>query len=65
MVISYIYLPRYRTSPILNMAGIDMFVFLFPPAVCSSVNHGPHSRKAFICCTKLGKCVLSDHKKSL
>lgn len=47
MVISFIYLPRYRISPILNMGSIDMLVFLFPPEVCSSVNHGPHSKKAF------------------
>lgn len=55
------------------MGSIDMLVFLFPPAVCSSVNHSLHSKKAFICHNKLGKCVLSiqadssrelpDHKK--
>lgn len=58
-VISFIYLPRYRISPILNVGSIDMLVFLLPPEVCSSVNHGPHSKKAFICHTKLGNFVLS------
>lgn len=77
MVIPVIYLftQVHNQSDSKQGGNIDTLVFLFPPAICSSVDHSPHSKKAFICYNKLGKCVwsiladlsgeLCDHKKSL